>query len=53
MSILVSFGQNTVKLKNKKICECERNGFGIGDEDYSLCGPNSTVDVELRRCDLL
>ena len=43
-----------MKCKNEKICECEQNGFGIVDDDYySRCGPNSTVDVELRRCDLL
>ena len=43
-----------VKCKNEKIMfECERNDFGIGDDDYyHRCGPNSTVDVELRRCDL-
>ena len=46
--------QNLVKLKNEKYGECEQNGFGIGvDDDYSRCGPNSTVDVELRRCNLL
>ena len=39
----------TVKCKNEKICECEQNGFGIGDDDYySHFGPNCSLHVELR-----